>query len=162
MVFYSLDIYAHLGGLSCLQPRGGCDDPDFSYYIKMRCDNCGEISPKWSCVILSEKVRLPDGKGDVHLYQKCKMCGKEGTVKMIPGNGKPCMSGIFQCLMVFECNGSLTPVEFSFGNEWKAQTSSGDVYEIDLSKGDFAEYDEKEGKHVTFSNLKHHIRVVRK
>ena len=47
---------------------------------------------------------------------------------MIPGQGTPLTSELSQkgekaCLMVFECRGC-EPIEFAFGNGWKAESVS--------------------------------------
>ena len=52
MVQLKLEIKAELENLTNFQPQGGCDDPDFSYYFKLKCGNCGEVSQKESCVTL--------------------------------------------------------------------------------------------------------------
>ena len=36
MVYYALLVGAELDGLTNLQPRRGCDDPNFPYYLKVR------------------------------------------------------------------------------------------------------------------------------
>lgn len=35
MVYYALEFTAELDGLTNLQPRGGCDDPNFTFYFKV-------------------------------------------------------------------------------------------------------------------------------
>ncbi|KAJ4797190.1 UPF0587 protein C1orf123-like protein [Rhynchospora pubera] len=152
MVYFALKITGNLVGVDNLQPRGGADDPDHPYLFKLQCENCGEISGKSSCVMLSEEVPLPRvyGRGNVNLVQKCKLCDRVGTVKMISGFGKPLNhrwgeSGRYVGIMIFECHG-LAPVEFSFGGVWKAQSSK-KLLEIDLSKGEFNDFDER--VHVT-------------
>eukprot|EP01018_Ginkgo_biloba_P032503 Gb_15935 [translate_table: standard] len=72
MVQFMLQIKAELENLTNFQPQGGCDDPDFSYYFKEKCGNCGELSQKETCVTLSELVDLPKGRGSAHLVQKLK------------------------------------------------------------------------------------------
>ncbi|KAF7036650.1 hypothetical protein CFC21_047238 [Triticum aestivum] len=80
-------------------------------------------------------------------YFKCKLCSREGSVVMIPGQGTPLTAeqsqkGEMTCLMVFECRG-YEPIEFAFGNGWKAESVHGTPFDIDLSEGEFDEYDEK-------------------
>ncbi|KAJ1687834.1 hypothetical protein LUZ63_019224 [Rhynchospora breviuscula] len=152
MVYFALKITGNLAGVDNLQPRGGVDDPDHPYLFKLQCENCGEISGKFSCVMLSEEVPLPRvyGKGNVNLVQKCKLCDRVGTVKMISGFGKPLNHTSGECgryvgIMIFECHG-LAPVEFSFGGVWKAQSRK-KLLEIDLSKGEFNDFNER--VHVT-------------
>ena len=94
MVFYLLSISAELENLTNLQPRGGCDDPSYRYYFKVvlirikgfvsdfgflnqilwcdqvKCENCGEISQKETCVTMSETVPLSSGRATANLVQK--------------------------------------------------------------------------------------------
>ncbi|KAL6005972.1 hypothetical protein ACLOJK_040017 [Asimina triloba] len=91
---------------------------------KLKCGSCGEVTQKETCVTLSEAVPLPSGKGTANLVQKCKICGREGTVQMMGGHGQPLThgaaeSGKYMPLMVFDCRG-MEPVEFFFGNGWEA------------------------------------------
>ncbi|KAK9273344.1 hypothetical protein L1049_018153 [Liquidambar formosana] len=168
MVNFMLMITAELENLTNLQPQGGCDDPSFSYYVKLKCGSCGELSPKETCLSLNETVPLPSGKGrgTTHLVQKCKFCGREGTVTMIPGKGHPLTqetseSGKHAPLMLFECRG-FDLVNFSFGSGWKVESIEGTKYEdIDLSGGEFAEYDEKGACPVMISNLRATFDVVK-
>ena len=62
------------------------------------------------------------------LLSQCKLCGRDGTIVMIPGQGTPLtieqsQKGEKTCLMVFDCRG-YEPVEFSFGAGWKAESVS--------------------------------------
>ncbi|XP_077209903.1 uncharacterized protein LOC143845442 [Tasmannia lanceolata] len=158
MVNFMLKIKGELENLTNLQPEGGCDDPNFTFYFKFKCGNCGELSPKETTVTLSETVPLPTGRGTAHLTQRCKFCGRDGSLMMIPGRGRPltladCELHRFAPLMVFECRG-FEPVGFSFRGGWKAEALSGTKFnDIDLSDGEFAEYDEKGQCPVGISNL---------
>uniref|UniRef100_A0A453EXJ6 Uncharacterized protein n=1 Tax=Aegilops tauschii subsp. strangulata TaxID=200361 RepID=A0A453EXJ6_AEGTS len=49
----------------------------------------GDERAKTTCVSLDEVVQLPTGKGTANLLQKCKLCSREGSVVMIPGQGTP-------------------------------------------------------------------------
>lgn len=62
------------------------------------------------------------------LSSQCKFCGREGTITMIPGRGKPltqetAQSGGFSRLMLFNCRG-YEPVDFIFGEGWKVESVS--------------------------------------
>ncbi|XP_078168019.1 uncharacterized protein LOC144562670 [Carex rostrata] len=160
MVYYGLEITANLIGLDSLQPRGGVDDPNHPYFIKLQCENCGEIGPRFSCVMLSREIPPPNRKGKVNMIQKCQLCDRVGTVKMISGHGKPLTRALgessrYAQIMVFECHG-LAPVEFSFGDRWKAQSSKA-LWEIDLSEGEFHSDDER----VHLTGLKAKFEVVK-
>uniref|UniRef100_A0A803PFM5 Uncharacterized protein n=1 Tax=Cannabis sativa TaxID=3483 RepID=A0A803PFM5_CANSA len=159
-------ITAELENLTDLQPQGGCDDPNFSYLFKLKCGRCGEETQKETSLTLSETVPLAVGKGTVHLSQKCKFCGRDGTITMIPGRGKPLShgdseAGKFSPLMMFECRG-YEPLNYLFVDGWKAVSLEGTKFdEIDLSDGEFAEYDEKGECPVMISNLRSTFVVVK-
>ncbi|XP_073006929.1 uncharacterized protein [Typha latifolia] len=166
MVFYLLHFTAELENLTNLQPRGGCDDPNYTYYFKVKCENCGEISQKTTWVALSESVSLTNGRGTANLVQKCKLCGRDGTIQMIPGQGQPLTIELSQAgknsrLMVFDCRG-FEPVDFVFSDGWKAESLSGTTFDIDLSEDEFAEYDEKGECPVGITNLQSLFKVVKK
>ncbi|KAL0017571.1 hypothetical protein SO802_004640 [Lithocarpus litseifolius] len=166
MVNYLLKITAELENLTNLQPQGGCDDPNFSYLFKVKCGRCGEVSQKETCVTLSETVALPAGKATTNLMQKCKFCGRDGTITMIPGQGKPLtdeasQSGKYAPLMQFDCRG-YEPLEYVFSSGWKAESIEGTKFDdIDLSAGEFSEYDEKGECPVMISNLRSTFDVVK-
>jgi len=59
---------------------------------------------------------------------QCKFCGRDGTVTMIEGKGKPLTqeiseSGKYAPLMLFDCRG-YEPVDFVFGDGWKVESVS--------------------------------------
>ncbi|XP_078428149.1 uncharacterized protein LOC144700585 [Wolffia australiana] len=166
MPIFLLSFKADLENLTDLQPREGCDDPGYGYFMKLKCENCGEITPKETCLTLSEMVSLPNSRGTANLVQKCKFCGREGSVLMIPGQGKPLTLDLSEAqaaapLMVFECRG-FEPIGFLFADGWKARSISGTAFEIDLSTGDFAEYDEEGECPISVSNLEARFKVVHK
>ncbi|MQM16275.1 hypothetical protein Taro_049234 [Colocasia esculenta] len=166
MPLFLLSFKADLDNLTDLQPRGGCDDPNYGYFLKLKCEGCGEITQKETCVMLSETVSVPNSRGTANLVQRCKFCARGGSVLMIPGHGKPLTLQLSEAqlptpLMVFECRG-FEPVEFVFGDGWTAQSRSGTVYEIDLFQGEFAEYDEDDQCPVGLSNPEASFKVVHK
>lgn len=167
MVNYMLKITAEVENVKSLQPMGGCDDPNFTFYFKLRCENCGEMTPKETAVSLEEEVPLPKSRGHAHLLQKCKFCGREGNITMTPGSGRPltdehCEEGKYAPMMAFDCRG-LEPVEFAFmGPQWRVESVEGTVYEnVDLSEGEWFEYDEKGSCPVSISKLKSVFEVIK-
>ncbi|GLJ21469.1 hypothetical protein SUGI_0396170 [Cryptomeria japonica] len=166
MVQFLLEIKAELENLTNFEPQGGCNDPDFSYYFKLKCGNCGEVSQKETCVTLSEMVELPKGRGSAHLVQKCKFCSREGSVLMIGGRGRPYTiedseNQAFVPIMLFDVRG-YEPVDFVFKDGWKAVSISGTKYnDINFLEGDFVEYDEKGQCPVGISEVKSNIVVTR-
>lgn len=163
---FQLQITAELENLTDFKPQGGCDNPDFRFFFKLKCGNCGEVTQKETCLSLSETVPIPNGKGTTNLAQRCKFCGRDGTVLLIPGRGQPLtlefsQMGKFTPVMVFDCRG-FEPMEFSFGSEWEAVSTAGTRFiDIDLSEGEFAEYDEEGKFPVGISNLKAEFVVVK-
>uniref|UniRef100_A0A0E0C3M9 Uncharacterized protein n=1 Tax=Oryza meridionalis TaxID=40149 RepID=A0A0E0C3M9_9ORYZ len=144
MVYYALYWWADLDNLTNLQPRYGCDDPTYPYYFKLRCENCGEVSAKATCVSLGEVVDLPNGRNTANLVQKCKLCGRDASIVMIPGQGTPLtmeqsQKGDRTCLML-----------------------EGTSFDIDCSEGEFADYDEKGECPVGVGKLRSEFRVVKK
>nr|GFA60515.1 hypothetical protein [Tanacetum cinerariifolium] len=90
----------------------------------LKCESCGELTDKETCVSLNEKVDLPK-RGVTNLVQKCKFCKREGTVTMIPNRGFPLTRGYsdagkFAPLMAFDCRG-FEPLEYAFSSDWEAQ-----------------------------------------
>lgn len=60
------------------------------------------------------------------VFCQCKLCSRDGTIQMIPGQGKPLteiqgQSGLYTRLMIFDCRG-FEPVQFSFADGWMAES----------------------------------------
>ncbi|CAO2818019.1 unnamed protein product [Amaranthus hypochondriacus] len=175
MVTFKLMITAEVENVSTIQPMGGCSDPSFTYYFKLKCENCGEVTQKETSVVLEEVFPIPKSRGQANLVQKCKFCEREGTVTMLPDapssgtkmrcrplTGDDCEAGNYAPIMFFDCRG-IEPVEYYFGgSQWKVETTAGTIYEnVDLSGGDWAEYDEKGEMPVSISNLKSRFEVTK-
>ncbi|KAJ6698082.1 hypothetical protein OIU79_011590 [Salix purpurea] len=96
------------------------------WIVMIKCGRCGEVSQKETCVTLNDTVSLHQGKGTSHLIQKCKFCGRDGTVTMIPGKGKPLTQelsegGKYAPLMLFDFRG-YEPEGFVFSGAWNAES----------------------------------------
>ncbi|GJT97546.1 gypsy type transposase [Tanacetum coccineum] len=136
--------------------------------VQLKCESCGEVTDKETCVSLNEEVDLPK-RGVTNLVQKCKFCKREGTVTMIPKRGFPLTRGYsdagkYAPLMAFDCRG-FEPLEYAFSSDWEAQAVAGSKFgtkfvDIDLSGGDFSEYCEENKVPVMISNLRSEFRVV--
>nr|XP_043606268.1 CXXC motif containing zinc binding protein [Erigeron canadensis] len=164
MVNFVLYISADLENLTNFSPRFGVDDPSFTYFFKLKCENCGEVTEKETCVSLNEEV--PGAKrGTINLIQKCKFCKREGNITMIPGRGYPLTISLSETekpapLMTFDCRG-VKPLDFAFNGGWKADSIKGTRFvDIDLTGGEFAEYDEEGKCPVMISNLRAEFKVV--
>lgn len=66
--------------------------PEYPFFIKIKCSNCGEESEKWHDLTENERVnedsRNPEG---FHFYAKCKLCNRENSIDILSGTngGKP-------------------------------------------------------------------------
>lgn len=162
MVLLLLEIKAELESLTDLRPQNGSE---FTYYFKLKCGSCGEVTQKYSSVTVSEQFDMPKSRGKAHLVQKCKFCGREGSVNMVDGRGRSYTledseSGKYVPVMCFDCRG-IEPVEFSSRDEWAAEGITGTKFAgIDLSEGEFAEYDEKASCPVGISNVEHRFIIT--
>lgn len=61
--------------------------PDYSFFIKLKCTNCGEESTKWHDLSESERVnedsRNPNG---FNFFMKCKLCSRENSIDIVDGS----------------------------------------------------------------------------
>ncbi|KAJ1528515.1 hypothetical protein ONE63_006922 [Megalurothrips usitatus] len=93
--------------------------PEFRYFLKIRCSGCNEESDKWHDVSLSETVALKTGRGNANFAFKCKLCGKDNQMDVL---------------------------EKSVRKEgWVVEASEGGqkFEEVDLTDGEWVDYDEK-------------------
>ncbi|CAG9858655.1 unnamed protein product [Phyllotreta striolata] len=144
----SLQIKATLEGLEELYTNS----PEYHYSLKIKCSNCGEESGKWHDV--SEAVTFPGktGKSENNFVIKCKLCGRENSLDIIPGsNGKYTNedSGKYKTIITFDCRG-IEPTEFTPGEGWIAKVEeSGKVFDnVDLTEKEWVEYDERSSQSV--------------
>lgn len=84
--------------------------PDFRWFIKTRCTNCGELSDKWQYVTVSETYEGRTGRSDCHMKAKCKGCSREVSLVILEDTIKPYMHNEdkeedFQTIVVFEGRG---------------------------------------------------------
>lgn len=78
----SLQINATLEGLEELYTN----HPEYNFLIKVKCTSCGEESDKWHDV--SEATTFPGktGKSENNFIAKCKLCGRENSLNIVPGS----------------------------------------------------------------------------
>ncbi|XP_067626428.1 UPF0587 protein CG4646 [Eurosta solidaginis] len=124
--------------------------PNYSFFVKVKCTNCGETSEKWHDITESERLqgasdsRNPDG---FNFYMKCKMCSRENSIDIVEKTNEPYTqddAGKFKAIVVFDCRG-VEPVEFSPRAGWIVHSAeNGQKFEdVDLSEDDWVEYDQK-------------------
>ncbi|CAD7089504.1 unnamed protein product [Hermetia illucens] len=127
--------------------------PDYSFFLKLKCTNCGEESDKWHDITESERVqqssRTPDG---FNFYMKCKMCSRENTMDIIEGSNATYTSddaGKMKTIVTFDCRG-VEPTDFSPRSGWIVKSSeNGQTFDnVDLSEDDWVEYDQKNNNSI--------------
>lgn len=61
--------------------------PNFRFFLKLKCLNCGESSDKWHDV--SESVTVQTARSETNFQAKCKLCSRENSMDIVAGsNGK--------------------------------------------------------------------------
>lgn len=90
MVIIGLQIRATLENIDEVKT----DHPNYSFFVKLKCSNCGEQSEKWHDFSESERVhedsRNPKGS---NFFMKCKLCSRENSIDIVDGsNGRKVFS----------------------------------------------------------------------
>lgn len=143
MVKIALQMKALLENVNCLD----APQPEFRYYVKIKCSSCNEESDKWHDISLSDSVELKSGRASSNFVFKCKFCGKENQLdiieKSVHGYTKE-KEGSFHTIVEFDCRG-MEPIKFSPREGWIVEASEGGqkFADVDLTEGDWIEYDEK-------------------
>ncbi|KAH8372837.1 hypothetical protein KR009_006111 [Drosophila setifemur] len=150
MVRVGLQISATLDNIDRLETS----HPDYAFFLKLVCSNCGEQSEKWHDITESERVQLDSRHiAGSNFFMKCKMCGRENSIDIVEKSNAAYMtddSGQFKTIVIFDCRG-VEPVEFSPRSGWTvAAAENGQVFEdVDLSDDDWVEYDQKNHKSIS-------------
>ena len=84
---------------------GSISAPAFRWYLKLKCNSCGEVPDHWQYISQEErvpvKVNLPKpdqeflvhryswktvqgGRGDANAVIKCKLCSRENSIDILP------------------------------------------------------------------------------
>ncbi|XP_066258452.1 UPF0587 protein CG4646 [Euwallacea similis] len=121
--------------------------PDHSFSLKLKCTSCGEVSDKWHDVIESEKFPGKTGRSENNYIAKCKMCGRENSLDIVPGSNASYTnedSEKFKSIVAFDCRGT-EPVDYRPSEGWlvKVEGSSKVFNDVDLIEKEWVEYDEK-------------------
>ncbi|GAQ82592.1 hypothetical protein KFL_001160260 [Klebsormidium nitens] len=163
MVFLLLQIKADLENLTNLQQE---DPSTFVYYFKVKCTSCNEPSDKESGLTAGEQYDIPGSRGTAHLVQKCKFCGRTGTITLVEGKGRPLTAEDSESqkeapVACFDCRG-MEPIEFFPREGWVAEgVESGKKFEVDLTELEHVDYDEKAKESVGVYNVEHSFKVTK-
>ncbi|CAG2103943.1 unnamed protein product [Medioppia subpectinata] len=156
----ALQMKAILENVTNLRPNGD----DFRWYLKFKCNNCGEESDKWMYLSLEETFPMKGSKGEAHLVTKCKMCSRDCSVDVFP---KPLDilsdmiskytnedSNTFKTIAAFDCRG-LSIIDYSPRIGFVCEgTDSGTAFDdVNLEDNDWVDYDEKSNASVRVYDL---------
>lgn len=124
------------------------DGEDFRWFMKLRCNNCGEETEKWQYLTMNEKLPMKGSRGVANFVSKCKLCARENSIDIIKDSVKSYSAedSSYQTVVGFECRG-LEPLEFSPRDCFKAESTASNTKfsKISLQENDWVDYDE-EGK----------------
>lgn len=164
MVKIGLQFSAFLENVTDLKP----EDEEFRWYLKLKCNSCGEVPDKWQYVTQTESCDLKGGRGSANAVVKCKLCSRENSIDILNetvATYSQTDSGKFKTIVAFDCRG-MEPVDFSPRNGWSCsgykvdeddedsgQTGS-TFNDVDLADGEWADYDEKIEESTMISELK--------
>ncbi|KAH8304554.1 UPF0587 protein GA18326 [Drosophila kikkawai] len=149
MVRVGLQISATLENIDKLETS----HPDYPFFLKLTCSNCGEQSDKWHDITESERVGQDTrNAAGSNFVMKCKMCARENSIDIVEKSNVAYTAddaGSFKTIVVFDCRG-VEPVEFSPRAGWRVSSSeNGQAFEdVDLSEDDWVEYDQKNNNSV--------------
>ncbi|KOC70779.1 UPF0587 protein [Habropoda laboriosa] len=140
----ALQIKAKLENVEEVKTSG----PEFRWYLKFFCGNCGEVSDKWNYVSLSEPIPAQRGNAVNHFVMKCKLCSRVNSMSILEDSIKP-YTGVndqeqFQTIAIFDCRG-IEPVDFSARQGWiaKAVNEGKEFTDVDLTEGEWVDYCDK-------------------
>lgn len=100
MVLLELFLSAELDGVDTWTRN-----QDTPWLFKAKCSNCQESTNV--IVDLSDLQQIPNSRGEAHTVQKCRLCERVFTIKILPSlfEYTQSMSGEFISVAVFECRG---------------------------------------------------------
>lgn len=160
MVKIALQLKATLDNIAELKPSG----PEFRWYLKFTCCNCGEKSDKWNYVSLDESTKAQRGSAVNHFASKCKLCLRENTMTILEESIKPYTDadqGKFATIVAFDCRG-IEPCDFSAEEGWIAKVSEGTEFRnVDLSEGEWVEYCDKIKQPVGVFEIEHQFQRIK-
>lgn len=154
MVKISLQISAALENIEELKTG-----PNFSYFLKLRCNNCGETDDIWHDICEEEKVKQDtrNAKG-YNLVIKCKLCSRENSMDVVEGSQSSYTeddSTKFKAIVSFDCRG-IEPIDFDPRSGYIVKSvENGRIFEdVEIEDGDWTEYDDKNKNSVSIAEFK--------
>lgn len=132
------------------------DGEDFRWYIKLKCDNCGEETLDFVYCTLIENCPLKGDRGHASLVFKCKLCKRENSIDIVKDSMSTYTAddaGSYKTIVKFDCRGT-SPTEYSPRVGWTSQgTESNTHFNVDLKEKEWYDYDEEGGQSVSISEV---------
>ncbi|KAL7029946.1 hypothetical protein ACKWTF_006438 [Chironomus riparius] len=154
MVFISLQISCQFENIEEIKT-----DSSYSYFLKLRCNNCGESDDIWHDICEEERTQhdTRNAKG-YNMIIKCKMCSRENTIDIVEDSKKSYAeddTGKLKSIVTFDCRG-IEPIDFDPREGFIVKSSdNGTTFEnAEIENGDWCDFDEKNGKSVAISEFK--------
>nr|XP_039266822.1 CXXC motif containing zinc binding protein-like [Styela clava] len=123
-----------------------CCGKDFRWFLKLRCNNCGEVTANWQYVTEDMSADLKGGRGQANMVEKCKMCSRENSISILEDRVQPYTFEDdlkSKVIVVFDCRG-LEPVDFDLRSGWEVESNSSTktFSDVDLKDKDWFDYDD--------------------
>ncbi|XP_076441463.1 UPF0587 protein v1g245604-like [Babylonia areolata] len=148
----ALQLKAELENVTNLKPEG----EDFRWFMKLKCESCGEETPEFIYCTLTESLPLKGGRGHASLVLKCKLCKRENSIDIIKESLAPYNAedaGKYKTLVKFDCRG-VSPTDFDLRAGWTAEgTESSTPFIVNLTDKEWYDYDEKAGESVSIIEI---------
>jgi len=152
-----LQIKASLENVTDLAPDG----EDFRWYLKLKCNHCGDETPEYVYLDLLNSQPLKGGRGQASLVLKCKLCSRENSIDIIKDSlssysAEESDRNAFKTIVAFDCRG-VEPTDFSprVGFCASGVESGASFKDIDLSEEEWCDYDENAKETVGVYELEH-------
>lgn len=158
----SLELKARLENVTNLKAV----DEDFRWYLKLKCLNCGEETPDFVYLTLTESQPLKGGRGHASLVLKCKLCNRENSIDIIKETIKEYNVEDFpkfKSIVTFDCRG-VEPSAFSPRTGFQAIGTGDKQYifeEVDLKEEEWCDYDEKNQQEVGIYELEYQFKATK-
>lgn len=84
MVKLGLQISANLENIDELKTSY----PNYSYFFKIKCSNCGEKTDKWHDLSEAENFSGDNSRNEKgnNFLMKCKLCSRENSINIVEGS----------------------------------------------------------------------------
>ncbi|CAO1392638.1 unnamed protein product [Diamesa tonsa] len=153
MVKIQLQISCILESIASLKT---CDN--YSYFLKLKCSNCGESSDLWHDFCEDERTNKDskNPKGS-NLSIKCKLCSRVNSMDVLEKSQASYTeddAGQFKGIVTFDCRG-IEPLDFDPRSGFIVKSVDGGITfeDVEIEDGDWSDFDEKLSCSVSISEF---------